>query len=158
MSPYVLLALIAGLPLVFATLLRVKPLFLFVSIVTGYFWMTFLGDSAEFVFRSMVHVSNPDVLVRVGLLLLPVVLTLVLMRKTLPASALPFQFILLLANSLLLATFLTPLLTAGVQGTIYQTQIGDIFRQSHDVLIAGIAGVLCLVMWFMRPRHKGKHK
>lgn len=151
-----LLALIAGLPLLLAVLLRVKPLYLFVSIVTGYFWVQFLGESAELTLRSMIRVAHPDVVVRVGLLLLPVGFTFMLMRKTLSASALPFQFILLAANSLLLATFLVPLLTPGVQGAIYHTQIGGIFRQAHDVAIAGIAALHLLVMFLMRPKHHGR--
>ncbi len=158
MPPIILLAIITGLPLALAVLLRVKPLYLFVSIVTGYFWVQFLGETAELIVRSMVQISHPDIAVRLGLLLLPVVFTFMLMRKTLSASALPFQFILLVANSLLLATFLIPLLSAGTQGAIYQTHTGSIVRQAHDVSIAGVAGLHLLVMFLMRPKPHGKHR
>lgn len=94
---------------------------------------------------------------QVALLLIPVILTLTLMRKTLSASALPFQFILLASDSLLLAIFLVPLLTPAMQSTIYQTPAGNIFRQAHDVSIAAIAGLHLLVMFFMRPKLHGKH-
>lgn len=156
MPPLILLAIITGSPLVLAVLLRVKPLYLFVSIVTGYFWAQFLGDSGELVLRSFIQVPHPEVTIRLVLLLAPVILTLLLMRKTLSASALPFQFILLVTDSFLLATFLMPLLTPGIQGTIYQTNAGGIFRQSHDVAIAAVAGVHLLVMFLMRPKHHGK--
>lgn len=156
MPPIILLAVITGLPLALAVLLRVKPLYLFVSIVTGYFWVQFLGDTAELIVQSLVQISHPDITVRLGLLLLPVAFTFLLMRKTLSASALPFQFILLVADSLLLAAFLIPLLSAGTQGAIYQTHAGVIARQAHDVSIAGVAGLHLLVMFLMRPKH-GKH-
>lgn len=156
MPPIILLAVVTGLPLALAVLLRVKPLYLFVSIVTGYFWVQFLGDTAELIVRSLVQISYPDITVRLGLLLLPVVFTFLLMRKTVSASALPFQFILLVADSLLLATFLIPLLSPGTQGAIYQTHAGSIVRQAHDVSIAGVAGLHLLVMFLMRPKH-GKH-
>lgn len=158
MSPLILLALAVGLPLVLSVLLRVKPLYLFVSVVTGYFWAEFLGESAELTLRSFIHISHPDVVIRVVLLLIPLALTIVLMRKTLSINALPFQFILLVANSLLLATLLIPLLTPGTQSALYQTNAGSIFRQSHDVAIAAIAGLHLLVMYIMRPKHHSKHK
>lgn len=141
-----------------AVVLRVKPLYLFVAIVTGYFWVQFLGSTAELIVRSMVKSSSSEIVTNIGLLLIPVFFTFLLMRKTLSASSLPFQFVLLLTDSLLLATFLVPLLSAGTQGAIYQTEIGSIFRQSHDVAIAAIAALHLLVMFFMRPKLHGKRK
>ena len=159
MSPFILLAAITGLPLALSVVLRAKPLYLFVAIVTGYFWVQFLGDTAVLIVSSVVHISYPGVVTNIGLLLLPVALTFVLMRKTLSTSALPFQFILLLADSLLLAMFILPLLSPGVQGAIYETSIGSVFRQAHDVTIAGVAALHLLVMFLMKPklgRHSGK--
>lgn len=157
MSPVILLALIAGLPLVLAIALRIKPLYLFVGIVTGYFWAEFLGESAEFTLRTFVSIDNPGVVIRLVLLLAPVLLTFFLMRKTLSKASMPFQLVLLLADSLLLATFVLPLLSAGTQGAIRQTSTGSIFWQAHDVAIAIIAGLHLLVMFIMRPRDHGKH-
>lgn len=160
MPPLFVLAGLIGLPLVLSVFLRVKPLYLFVSIVTGYFWVEFLGETAEIAFSSLLKVSNPEVVINVGLLLIPVVLTLFIMRKTLSTAALPFQFFLLAADSLLLATFLLPLLTSGVQGSVYGTEVGDTMRSAYDVVIAGVAGLHLLVMLVMRPKvhGKGKHR
>lgn len=160
MSPTIVLALIAGLPLVLMAVLRVKPLYVFVSIVCGYFASEFLGEVAALTLGSVLHVGSVGVITRLFLLLLPLVVTLFLMRKTLSTASLPFQFILLAADSLLLATFLVPLLTPGVQASLYSTSIGNVFRQAHDVLITSITGLHVLVMWIMRPRHDahGKHK
>ena len=159
MPPLIQLAIITGLPLALAVLLRVKPLYLFVSIVTGYFWAQFLGEPAELILRSMVHMEQADIAARVGLLLIPVGLTFALMRKTLSTAALPFQFFLLVADSILLATFLLPLLTISAQDAIYQnTYSGNIMRQAHDVIIAGVAALHLLVMFVMRPKIHGKGK
>ncbi len=161
MSPLIVLALIAGVPLLLASVFRIKPLYFFVSIVTGYFWAQFLGETAELTLRSTIHISNPDVVMRVGLLLIPVVLTFAFLRKTLSTSALPFLFFLLVADSLLLTTFLLPLLTPGMQNAIYQTQAGSVVRQAHDVAIAGVAGLHLVVMLIMRsklPHGKGRHR
>ena|SRR3989344_192337 len=157
MPPLIILAVIAGLPLALSVGLRVKPLYLFVATVTGYFWVQFLGDTAVLIVSSVIHISYPDVVTNIGLLLLPVTLTFVLMRKTLSTSALPFQFILLVADSLLLTIFLLPLLSPGVQGAIYQTPVGNVFRQAHDVAIAGVAALHLVVMFLMRPKLHGKH-
>ncbi len=162
MPPLILLGLLAGLPLVLLTVLRVKPLYIFTSTITGYLWVQFLGDPAELMFQSMVSVQHPGVIARLILLLLPVVLTFLFMKGSLSASSLPFQFFLLVANSLLLATLIINNLTPGLQDSIYSTNPGDILRQANDTLIAGIAGLHVLVMWIMRPRnydgHGGHHK
>lgn len=157
MPPLVLLGLIVGLPLLLFIVLRVKPLYIFVSIVTGYFLVTMLGEAATLTFGSVVHTSGSDTIVQLGLLLLPLVLTLFLMRKTLSAASLPFQLILLIANALMLAEFIVPLLPPGTQHAIYGTQFGSILKQAHDVVIAGVAGLHVIVMWVMRPRHHGEH-
>lgn len=150
----------AAVPLILITIFRVKPLYVFVSVITGYFWSEFLGESAGLIVGSMVRNENADFVTQIGLLLLPVVLTLLIMKKTLSTNALPFQFFLLVANSVLLITFLLPLLPPGQQGAIYQTNAGNSLRQSHDVLIAGIVGMHVLFMWIMRPQQphaKKKH-
>lgn len=162
MSPLILLLILGVLPLVLFALLRVKPLYLFVSIVSGYFGVQFLGEPTELIVHSLVRFNHVDVIVRVVMLLAPLVVTLLLMRKTLSTSSLPFQFILLVANSLFLLVFLLPLLTVGVQGSIYSSAAGNFLRQAHDLIITGVAGMHVLVMWIMRPKHHdehhGKHK
>jgi hypothetical protein len=156
MPPLLLLFLIIGLPLGLTVLMRIKPTYVFISIVAGYFWAQYLGDSAELTIRSLVQVSHPEIVIRLGLLLAPLVLTLLFMRKSLPASALPFYFAVMAADSLLLATFLVPLLTPGTQGAIYQTHAGSVLRQAHDVTIAGVAAIHLLVMYITKPSHHGK--
>ncbi len=159
MSPNIVLALLVGIPLLLAIIRRVKPLYLFVAIVTGYFWVEFLGSSAALIVSSMIKSSNSDIVTNIALLLIPLFFTLLFMRKTLSTSALPFQFVLLIADSILLATFMVPVLSAGTQGAIYHTGIGNVFRQSHDLVIAAIAGLHLLVMFIMRPKlHTKKHK
>lgn len=157
MSPLITLGLIVGLPLLLFIVLRVKPLYIFVSIVTGYFLMSLLGDTAALTFGSMIRSSNSDTMIKLALLLLPLILTLFLMRKTLSAAAIPFQLILLVANALMLAEFVVPLLSPGTQHAIYNTQIGSIFKQASDLIIAGAAVLHVIVMWIMRPRHHGEH-
>lgn len=157
MPPLILLGLITGIPLLLFIVLRVKPLYIFVSIVTGYFLTTMLGDAAKLTVGSLVRSSSSDTMVQIALLLLPLIITLFLMRKTLSAAALPFQLILLIANALMLTEFILPLLPAGTQQAIYATQFGSILKQAHDVLIAGVAALHVLVMWIMRPRHHGEH-
>lgn len=157
MPPLILLAVITGLPLLLAIILRVKPLYLFVSIVTGYFWVQFLGDPAELILQSFLHANHAGIMIRLVLLLLPVLLTFFLMRKTLSTNALPFQFFLLVGESVLLATFLLPILTQGTQQAVYQTHAGSVFHQAHDVIIAAVAGLHLLVMFVMRPKPNDEH-
>lgn len=162
MPPIVLLGLLAGLPLVALVMLRVKPLYIFTSIITGYLWAQFLGEPAELMFQSLVSVQYPGVVARLALFSIPIVLTLVLMRRSLSASSLPFQFFLLVANSILIAALIVGMLPNDMQISLYDTNPGTVLHQANDVLIAGIAGLHVLVMWIMRPKnrdgHGGHHK
>lgn len=153
MPPTILLGLIAGLPLIVFAVLRIKPLYLFTSIVTGYLWVQYLGEPAELMFQSLIGTQYPGVIARLLLLLLPLALTLFFMRGSLSTSSLPFQFFLLVANSLLIGTLIINSLTPGMQTSIYSTNAGSVARQASDVLIAGIAGLHVLVMWIMRPKN-----
>lgn len=157
MNSLLLLGLLFGIPLLLLTVLRIKPLYAFVSIMTGYVWAQYLGDPAELILRSGFRVPSPDLAARIGLLLIPVVITLLLMRKSLSASALPFQFFLLVANSLLLTVLIADSLPTDVQRQLYQSNAGNVVRQSGDVVIAGVAGLHVLVMWIMRPKHHDTH-
>lgn len=158
MTPLIILSAILGLPMILALLFRVRPMYLFIAIVTGYFWAQFLGDSAEVMISSFVHVPSPHMAVRLLLLLLPVILTMLLTRKSLTSAALPIQFLLLIADSVLLATFIVPILSAGLQSTIYSTPIGGAFRQSHDIIVSAVSGIFVLAMILMRPKPHSKHR
>lgn len=157
MSSVILVSLLFGVPILLNVVLRVRPTHLFISIVTGYFLATYFGDSAELAFGAFVHLANPGVIIRIALLLLPVVFTWVFMRRTLPASALPIQFILLVADGVLLVSLLLPLMTSGMQNSIYNTNVGNNLRRASDVVIPSVAGLHCLFMWIGRPRHHEKH-
>lgn len=153
----IIVSLLFGVPILLNVGLRVRPTYLFISIVTGYLLATYFGDSAELAFGAFVHVANPGVVIRIALLLLPVVLTWLFMRGTLRASAVPVQLVLLVANGILLVSFILPLMTHGMQQSIYSTNIGNNLRRASDVVIPAVAGLHCLFMWIGRPRHHEKH-
>lgn len=158
MDALIILGLLAGIPLLLSTLFRVNPLFMFVSILTGYLWVQFLGESAELIMRSFIQLENIDAVARIVLMLLPVVLTFLLLRKTLSASALPLYFGLLVMDSLLLVTILVPLLTPGVKESIYQTNAGYTLKNSHDLIISGVAALHLVIMYILRPKSHSSRK
>lgn len=153
------LGLLVGVPLILFTVLRIKPLYLFTSVMTGYVWVQFLGEPAELMLQSLTGLQNADVVARIVLLLLPLCLTLVLMRRSLASGALAFQFFLLVANALLVAVLIMQNLPSETRNDLYATEAGNTLRQANDVVIAGVAGLHVLVMWIMRPKnHDGHHK
>lgn len=158
MSVLIILGLLAGLPLILSTLLRVNPLFMFVSIVSGYLWVQFLGETTELIIQSFVQVQHIDVVARVILLLLPLLLTFIFLRKTLSVSALPLYFGLLVMDSLLLVTILLPLLTPGFQDSVYATQSGETLRSGHDLIVSGVAALHLVVMYVLRPKSQSSKK
>lgn len=145
-------------PVFFALVFRVNAVFVFMSVCAGYLLQIALSDSVDLVLATIIKGSNSVVAASVSLLVLPVILTLFLLRKTQGRSVV-FQFIPLIFSGMLLGNLLLPLLTPGFSQSIYNSAYGDSIRQSQD-LITAVAVVSNLVLaWtiFKTKSHRGKH-
>ncbi|MBI3624084.1 hypothetical protein HY218_00460 [Candidatus Saccharibacteria bacterium] len=158
MQPLVILAIIAVLPLLLALLLRVSALFLFLGVAAGALLAQYIADDASLVLNSFFTHINVDQYVKLGLLVLPVVLTLLFLRKTLSASQLVFQLVPLVVTSAAFATLVIGMLPGGVQYNIVSNPIGKIANSSQNVMVAASTLLTLLLAWFTQGhRRRGKH-
>ena len=159
MESLVILAVIAGLPILLGLLLRVSAVFLFASIAAGSLLVTYMGDDASLALGMMVRGQDTNLIAQLILLLLPVGLTFLLLRKTMPRSKLLLHVPAVVMSGLALAALALPLLDAAAQEKIYANEYGNMLRESQDIIVGAAAVVVLLLMW-VTYRHKEdkKHK
>lgn len=158
MSPLILFALLAGLPLLLVMVLRVHASAFFISVSAGYLLSQFAGDTAGLIGSSFVK-NSPDTTVLV-IFLIPMLLTLWFMRKSLPSSQLVLQFLPQLGSSLLVFILVVPLLSVNLQQTIQSDPVASQLLRANDAIVAfAVALQLLLMIITARPPSpkKGKH-
>lgn len=157
MTPVFVLAAIAGVPVLLGLLTRVHAAFLFLSIATGSLLVNYVGDDAAFALRMVMRGENTAMITQFALLLVPVVLTLLFMRKTMPKSKVLLNVPVLLACGLALAVLALPYFDSNAQEKIFTMQYGDVFKDAQDTIVATVASFSLLLLWLTARHKEEKH-
>lgn len=159
MSALIIVALVAAIPFVFALVFRVSATLLFVSIMVGSLLVEQFGDDASLVVSSFVRSGDPVMIPKLALQIVPVVLMLVLARRTVGKTAALVQFVPLLFACVLLAILSVGLLPANISDAFYSSAIGTQIRQSESLIIGAAAVSQLLFIWAtQRPEHHKTHR
>jgi hypothetical protein len=155
MTPLVLFALLAGLPFLAIMALRVHSSAFFISVASGYLLSEFIGGTAG-LFSSSIFKNSPEITL-LAVFLLPIVITIWFMRKSLPSSQLVVQILPQVANSLLIFALAVPLLSESIQATLAQDEIANsIIKMDDAVVTFAVVAQLALMIITARPQHRGK--
>ncbi len=158
MVPIVLFAVIAGLPVLNALILRVSAIFLFTSIAVGNFLVLYLSDDVTLAINAFSKDKNIPMIVQLVLLLTPVIFTLFFLRKTVTSSKILLHIIPLIGCGLSIAVLTLSILPSGVQGQIFGIPSGEIFKNSQDLIVSVTAVLILMLMWRTYGQHAdGKH-
>lgn len=156
-APIVLFVVLAGLPVLNAILFRVSAIFLFTSIAVGNFLVLYLSDDVILALNAFSKDKNIPMTVRLALLLVPVIMTLFILRKSLTKSKIIWHLVPLIGCGLSIAVLALPMLPSEVQGQIFGMPSGDVFKNSQDLIIS-VTGIMVLMLMWRGYRHKeGKH-
>lgn len=164
-SALITLIAIIGVPVVAMMVLRINAALVFMALCLGSVLTQFVADDAGW----LMTLASPTVpqagsvtesMVKLGLLLLPPLLTAVFMIRTvrdgprLLLNALPAVGV-----GLLVALLAVPLLPAGTSTNILASSFWQEVVKLQD-LIVGSSALLCLfVLWLQRPKTgEGKHR
>jgi hypothetical protein len=159
MNSLILLAAIAGVPVLLALFLRVSAVYLFLSTAAGSLLVNYVGDDASLALGMMVRGQNTNLIAQFGLLFLPVVLSLLFLRKTMPKSKLLLHIVPLLATGLTIAVLALPFFDSNAQSQIYADRYGDMFKDSQDVIVGGTSILILLLTWLtLKHKEDKKHK
>ncbi len=155
MLPLIALSAIAAVPIVAALLWRVNSIILFTSVAVGDLLVRHLGDDSSVALSSFYRGANASMAAKLGLLFLPVVLTLMFGRHSLSKTKVVLHFIPIVATGVVLALLTLPLLSTSFQASVYNSPFGPNIRNIQDVAIAGAGIASLLVAWI--TNHKSPH-
>lgn len=157
MDSLILLAVIAVVPILLGLLFRVNAVFLFLSAAAGYILVQYIADDASLALDMIVRTPHNTLYAQLGVLIAPTLVTLFLLRRTMPKTAGLLHIPLVVASGLALAAMALPLLDSQAQEKIFANQYGAMLRDSQDIVIGAAAGLALIVMW-LTSRHKEEKK
>jgi hypothetical protein len=165
MIPLIVLGIIIGLPLFLGFIGRVNTSYLFFSLLAGELLARYFGDDAELVLRSINRNDTFVAYAHLVVLIIPVILTSIFLRKTLSRGRLIVHFIPFLITGLVFAAFALPLLPVSVQQDLRTVSFGQQLLNSSEVIIGAVVFVQLITLWVTNRKHgkdsqhhKRKHK
>lgn len=159
MSPVLILASIALIPVVLLMVLRVNAALVFLSLCLGSVLTTFLGpDANDMLSLVSAHasrtVSASQTTAQLVLLAIPVVLTIVFMIKSVPKGLkLIINLLPAVGVGLLTALLVVPLLPHGTGNTLMATDFWHKAQQARDLIVGGSALICLFALLGLRPKH-----
>lgn len=156
MTPIILFAVLAGLPVLNALLMRVSAVFLFASIAVGNFLVLYLSDDVVLAVNAFTKGKNIPMIVQLSLLLAPIILTLYFLRKSMPKSKFLLHVVPIIGCGLSVAVLAVPLLPSEVQGQVFGIPSGDVFKNSQDLIVSVTAIMVLMLTWQSYRPHEGK--
>lgn len=156
MSPDLALLLLIGGPALLLMLLRVNASLVFLSACLGAVLIQLVGTDANDFF-NMFFPSVDENNLKLGLLLLPVVLTTIFMIKSVDGAKMAFNILPAIGTGFLLAILIVPLMPGGQAYAIQHSQAWDQVQQLQAGVIGAISLICLLSLWLQRPKHHGKH-
>jgi hypothetical protein len=166
MTPLVLLAILVLGPAALAVLFRVSASMLFMSLCVGELLvLNISNDTVAFVTSTSAHASNfSHSTIELGLLLTPVVLTMIFMFHSLRGSKALINILPALGFGLMSALLVEPLLSPGFQKTLSHAAAWHQILQARTLIVAMSALIALLFLWFSHrgsgssaPSHRAKH-
>jgi hypothetical protein len=159
MNSLILLGVLVALPIVLAFVLRVNAILLFFSVMCGELLVQFMGDDATLVLGAFVRGEAASMYAQLVLLFVPVIFTLLIVRKSLTTAKILLNIPAIILSGLVLGILAIPLLTGGMQSQIMATAPGGLLQNMKDDIV-GVTVLINLVLTWLYFRHKpeGKHK
>ena len=159
MSPDVVLLLLSAGPALVLIVLGINATLVFLSACLGAVLLQLVGNDANDFFSMFMPMFSGNNL-KLGLLLLPVLLTAVFMIRSVKGSKQAFNALPAIGTGFLLAILIVPLLPPGESYAIRGTSSWHQAEQLQALVVGASALVCLLFLWMQRPKphHDGKHK
>lgn len=160
MTEYILLGVMAAAALLLIVL-RTNMAICFLALCAGSVLLSSSGTNLSLVASSLTSgISTSTNVVQVGLMLAPLAVCAVALRKHTPKTLMPLAFIPAACTALLGAIFVVPLLSEGTQGTIAATETWELLIQYQEPIVAIglVSSVVLLMLTIKKPHDKHRKK
>lgn len=160
MDPLIVLGLFAIVPVVLMIVLRVNASVAFLALAAGELLAEFLAPDVLDMVQTLFKNTDPSVYstLRVVLLLLPMALTLLFLRRSISSSKFLFNLIPTLLTGAVVALLAIPLLPDGLKNNIYGTDMWSQLIQYQGAIIGAAVLTSMLMLWTTMRPPKDKHK
>lgn len=154
-----ILILAVAIPAILLVLLRTNAAISFFALCAGALLVKFIGDDANLVGAAMGN-NSPVVsqYAELVLLFLPMVLTAIVLRKTVPQTKVVFNVLAAIAVGAVGVVLAVPLLPGGVHATVTSLPGWGSVQNNQELVIAIGVAVSLVCLWVMQPRHGSKRK
>ncbi|HVS58680.1 MAG TPA: hypothetical protein VHD60_03000 [Candidatus Saccharimonadales bacterium] len=156
MSPVLILGLIVGVPALLILWLRINAALVFLSLCLGDVLVQFVANDANLMLSGVTSRATPSN-VKLLLLLLPAVLTMFFMVKTVKKSRLALNALPALGAGFLAALLIVPLLSAATADPIIHSDVWKQVQKLQDLIVGVSALVSLFFLWLQRPKAGDKH-
>ena len=153
MTPLVLMAIMVGAPILLMLLLRINAALVFLSLCLGSVLVQFAGKDAQqlvnlFSASKTVSVS----MVALGLLLVPVLFTMIVMIRTVRGGKLLLNLLPAAAVGVVGLLLAEPHFSPGLQGSISHTTVWHELQRAQALIVGVSTLVSLLFLWLQRPK------
>ena len=157
--PTIVLAVAIGLPILIILLLRSEAAIVFFSLCAGTVLLQFVGDNAVLAADAMIPGGDPEMATRLVLLLAPYVLSIYLLRKSVPSTKLFYNILPAIGTGLSGVLLVAPHLPYGAVQALTDGPFWSGLDTSQDLIVGGTMLVSLLSLWLMhRKAHEKGHK
>lgn len=157
MTPLLIITAIAAAPVLLAIFLGVNSVLLFLSVAVGIILQSTLTDSAGLALAAFTQ-QTTNTPASIGLIVAPVLLTLIFLRRSAKAGAVVLQLIPLVLTGAMFGYVMLGVIGDPLRSQVYDSQFGVTIKQASDVVIATAAGVNLLLAWRLyRVKLDAKH-
>lgn len=153
MSAYIILGVVLGLPLLLGLVFRVNPSFIFFSMLAGELLARYFADDAELVMRLVARRETALAYAELALLIVPVMLTAVFLRKTLSKGKLVFYVIPYLITGFVLAAFALPIMPDFLQDQVGSVREGQRLLEGSETIVGVVVFIQLISLWIMNRSH-----
>lgn len=154
MVAYIILGIVLGLPLLLGIIFRVNSSYLFFSMLAGELLARYFSDDTELVTRLVTRQESVLVYSELALLLVPVILTAVFLRKTLSKGKLLLYIIPFLITGFVLAAFALPLLPEALQQEVRSVHAGQRLLEGSEAIVGAVVFIQLVTLWVMNRSHE----
>jgi hypothetical protein len=151
MSNEVLLIAAIGVPAVGLFLLRVNGALAFLSLCAGSVFLTLAGSDTDLIASSISKSTMTEPAVKLGLVLLPFILCLLLLRKSISSAKSLLNIVPSVFASVLALLLIKPLLPGSLQASLAGSQSWTMLDQAQELVAAGGIVISFLFLFVTKP-------
>lgn len=159
MTAQIILWSILAFPLVIGIIFRVGAPHLFFSLMAGELLARYFGSDVEKLAEESLSKQSPDHYGEIALVIVTMLLTAFFMRGTVTKNKLILHIIPYAITGVIMAAFLLPLLSSGLQDQISSTFVGGMIINLNRAIIGAVVVLQIVSLWiFNRSENKSKHE